>query len=596
MRLTFRKLVISDFKEYIGKHILNLTSLGLGVHFVRGVNEVDPELGSNGASKSTIFDALRWCLFGSTVKGLKNPDVKTWGGKNTAVVKLYVEVGTRRHLIRRSTKTNGLSIDDLAASQEGVERLIGMNSVMFDHVILMGQGEDLFLDLSPTPKLNVLSETLDLERWDRRSVHAKREKESAESEATRIKYLLAGLEDNLVKREDDLKAEKERMADWEKARSDRDEARGVRISELRKQLEKLDKVWGKYDLAYDYAETELRASRKRQQDLLDQRGELASQEVVFINSIEALEKTMKSGDKCPTCGQKLPGDHKDLRVKKAKELKKLEAEYDELLDKRSDVDESVEKIKKEISGFIEASNDAQDGMTRTGSQRAEVKAELSQLTKNGRIDDDRDNPYAEAVAKYRSDIKELSAEIADLKKKQNKYERRALRLHEWVGYFKQIRLYLLQEALEELEAETNLMLPTVGLNGWSISYDIERETKAGKVTPGLTVSILKPTMSKPVRWESWSGGEAQRLRLTASIALSKMLLRRAGLECDTLILDEPTQHLSPEGVRDTASLLCDLGDSNQIFFVDHQAVESNRFSSVITVTKTTAGASFAVDA
>jgi chromosome segregation ATPase len=48
---------IEDFKEFHGEHSIVLRKLGLGVHFVSGVNLVDKRLGSNGAGKSSIWDA-----------------------------------------------------------------------------------------------------------------------------------------------------------------------------------------------------------------------------------------------------------------------------------------------------------------------------------------------------------------------------------------------------------------------------------------------------------------------------------------------------------------------------------------------------------
>jgi DNA repair exonuclease SbcCD ATPase subunit len=599
MKLVFRTLVLTDFKEYIGKHVLQLARLGLGVHFVRGVNEVNPALGSNGASKSTLFDALRWCLFGSTVKGLKNPDVKTWGGSKPARVKLIVDVDGERHTIIRSTKTNGLTIDDEHASQEAVEKLIRMSPAMFDHTLLMGQGEALFLDLGPTPKLNVLSDTLELDRWERRSGEAKARAEMYDKRIADYDNQKCNLEQHLNTLDDDLRDARQQMQDWERERADRESERDAKIKELQKQEKAVDLEWGKWDLAYDGAETELRASRKRQQDLIDARNDLVTQEAKLAVKLSAVESSLelaRDRGTCPTCGQKIKGEHKhDLKAKR-REAKELGGELHDVSTRAEATAEQIEKVKKEIRGFIDKSNDAQDKLTHATNRRERIKAELAALTKNAHSDGERENPHSKNVAKARNLIREAKALLIVLEKRKGNAHKKSVRARYWVSGFKQLRLYLLQEALDELEAVTNAMLPTVGLDGWRITYDIERENKSGKVTSGLTVAILKPDMNKPVRWESWSGGEAQRLRLVGSIALSEMLLRRAGVECDLLILDEPTQHLSPEGVKDTADLLCDRGEFNQVWYIDHQAVESNRFASVLTVTKNSEGASFHVEA
>lgn len=164
-------------------------------------------------------------------------------------------------------------------------------------------------------------------------------------------------------------------------------------------------------------------------------------------------------------------------------------------------------------------------------------------------------------------------------------ERRITRTSYWIDGFKQIRLQLVQDALAHMQNVTNSLLPQFGLEGWLVEYATERETKAGKISQGLTVTILKPGMKKGVKWESWSGGEGQRLLIAGALAFSQVILERSGIECDFLVLDEPTRHMSREGVSDTVDALLEWSRDKQTFYTDHQAIESNRFTSVVTITK-----------
>jgi hypothetical protein len=122
---------IEDFKEFHGEHSIVLGKLGLGVHFVSGVNLVDKRLGSNGAGKSSIWDALCWCLFGRTVSGLWGTDLRTWDSKTHAFVRVMVRVDGEKALIVRSTKTNGLWIDGKLCEQAAVDELIGLSYATF---------------------------------------------------------------------------------------------------------------------------------------------------------------------------------------------------------------------------------------------------------------------------------------------------------------------------------------------------------------------------------------------------------------------------------------------------------------------------------
>jgi ABC-type transport system involved in cytochrome bd biosynthesis fused ATPase/permease subunit len=103
--------------------------------------------------------------------------------------------------------------------------------------------------------------------------------------------------------------------------------------------------------------------------------------------------------------------------------------------------------------------------------------------------------------------------------------------------------------------------------------------------------IKSPHNTAPVRWESWSGGEGQRLRLIGALALSEVLLARAGVEPNIEILDEPTEFLSAPGVRDLTELLAERARAigRGIYYVDHVSRQSAQFTSVLNVVRGSAG-------
>jgi DNA repair exonuclease SbcCD ATPase subunit len=68
MALKLLRLEICGFMGFTGRSELMLDGLGL-VH-IAGINEDDPGSNSNGAAKTTILEALTWCLFG---EGLPRP-------------------------------------------------------------------------------------------------------------------------------------------------------------------------------------------------------------------------------------------------------------------------------------------------------------------------------------------------------------------------------------------------------------------------------------------------------------------------------------------------------------------------------------------
>ena len=148
MKLEFSRLIIRDFKEYRGKHVLDFATLGNGLHYIRGSNKVD-RLGSNGSGKSSLWDAFLWCLTGRTTRGLRGVDVRTWGETTHAMSRVDFYVEETAHWVKRSTVKNGLWLDGKLCSQDEIDRLIGLNITNLPHTIVLGQKQDLFFDLKP---------------------------------------------------------------------------------------------------------------------------------------------------------------------------------------------------------------------------------------------------------------------------------------------------------------------------------------------------------------------------------------------------------------------------------------------------------------
>jgi DNA repair exonuclease SbcCD ATPase subunit len=603
----FTRITIIDFKEFRGgPHRLNFSKLGTGAHFMRGRNLVDKRLGSNGAGKSSIWDALTWCLFGETIEGLRGVDVRTWETKKHPMVRVDVFIDDTDHVIARSTTSNGLWLDGKVVNQETIDTLLGLTIANFPHTIVLGQGRPLFFDMRAGDKLALLSETLQLDRWEERSKLAGKIVTERESAQTRAMLELSGLERNLKTAMADLDDAKARSAQWEDERAQAQDRREQNIRIIEKALERAQLDLGDYDLKYDGAETELRHAQKQLDKANEQYSVACARYAEFGAHHDALDRErakleldlrdMLDGDKCPTCGQALKGDHKEHARKQRAAIKaqtdrvaKARVTWESAGKEKSAKMGVVEEFEKQVRTFREQSNLAIDGRTQAQSRVQEFKAGLAQAKQMTQDSSDKVNPYSVFVDKARKSVKNLKAAIDDKDQSIAIMEKQKARAAYWVKGFKQVRLYLLQEVLDELTAVTQTLLPQLGLDEWEIRYAMEKETKKGTTTTGLNVSIMKSGMSASAKWLSWSKGEGQRLRLLGAIALSEVLLRRAGVQCDMMVLDEPTSHLSPEGVAETVDFVIERGRENQLFYVDHQVIESSRFASVITVTRDQGG-------
>jgi DNA repair exonuclease SbcCD ATPase subunit len=601
MKIEFSHLVIKDFKSFSGPQEINFEALGNGLHFFSGENKVNPALGSNGAGKSSVFDAITWCIYGRTAEGLRSTDICPRNPKGRPDVALGITINDHAHEIRRTWGPSSLTLNGNTIGQEEVERTIGLSLPTFCNTILFGQGQPLFYDLKPTEKMSLFSDVLNQDRWEQRAQRASEEASKIEGRISLVQADISGADMILKQLEDMIENEEDRKEEWDKKQGTFLESIERELKELGAQLEPQLKKLDEADLTYDNAETEHRALLK----LVASTSEAWRKQLKVAQSAESQSKALKHDIErltselerfniegvCPTCGQELSTDtlrkhtrairqtNEDL-VARAKVVSREQ-------EKLTQLEMAVKKAESDRDEFARKAIAARGTLDSVRPSVERIKAEIKELKTRQQDYEHVANPHTKQLidlnrrrTKFISKQREHQEELVTLEIQHG-------RTRFWVKGFKEIKLFIIDEVLDELEIVTNAMLEEVGLIDWSIQYDVERETKSGTIQRGLHVKILEPNSDATVRWESWSGGERQRLRLVGSLALAQVLLNHAGVETNFEILDEPSQHLSDEGLESLTDMLADRARilKRMIIYADHRIVESARFSSIVSIVR-----------
>ncbi len=112
---------------------------------------------------------------------------------------------------------------------------------------------------------------------------------------------------------------------------------------------------------------------------------------------------------------------------------------------------------------------------------------------------------------------------------------------------KGVQALLIDQAIPEIETESNDLLNCMTNGRMSLRLDTQRETKSGTTIETLDIYV-SDEMGERV-YEVFSGGEAFRINLALRIALSRVLARRAGTRLQTIIIDEGFGTQDDEGRR-----------------------------------------------
>lgn len=620
-----RHLAIEGFRSFKKDVVFDFATKA-GFFLMTGENRVNPELGANGVGKSSIWDALCWAMYGKTARGLRGNTVANWDKNDLTSVLFEFKLNGIVSSITRTHDPNSLTLMHLdphdeeregqpvIATQEELDELLGMDYNTFLHTVLMGQFNQFFFDLTATEKLAVFAEALKLDYWTQCS-------NKARDEATAIDASISNQELRIAEYKGAIEILEGRLPEERKRSGEFEVEAAKRRRQLRKEREQVRDNLEKHRADVEVAindrrewKQELKHAKRKLIKLADKEqkalAELRDAQEWFRASERALadheshqKKLNNLEGECPVCLQKLKDKQIDDAVAYIENQRQWEI---------GEVGRSGDEIQKWQRQSIKLSNKlvkaglrvecAETGLrTALGQERAvqghksAAKAKLATLAGQLKAAKSQVNPY-----KQRIELDEMSlrGQKADKRKitDQLKADRQALaEATYWAKAFKELRLWLIEEALVELEVEVNNSLIQLGLEDWTVKFDVERENAKGGVTKGFTVSISNADTSGPVPWEAWCGGETQRLRIAGAIGLSNLICGRLGVKPRIEVWDEPTAHLSEEGIGDLLTFFSARARSEdkQIWIVDHRSLNFGGFDGQVLVVKEDLGSRIA---
>jgi DNA repair exonuclease SbcCD ATPase subunit len=243
---------------------------------------------------------------------------------------------------------------------------------------------------------------------------------------------------------------------------------------------------------------------------------------------------------------------------------------------------NISTAKRELRSTEDCLGAGTNGLEVLAKQADTITETLSQLS-------EMENPYRSQIAELKSQIEEEEKGLEETEKALIEIERRRAAADFWVKGFGEVRLWIIEKALRQFEVEVNNALMTLGLHNWAIMFDVTRETKSGTLAKGFSVFIESPESPEMVPFEVWSGGESQRLKIACEAGLVDLIRHWYGVDVDLEVWDEPSTHLSTEGIEDMLDFLRDRSQCRKVWLVDHQTLDAGHFSSVMTVVKDDTG-------
>jgi exonuclease SbcC len=156
---------------------------------------------------------------------------------------------------------------------------------------------------------------------------------------------------------------------------------------------------------------------------------------------------------------------------------------------------------------------------------------------------------------------------------------------------------LIEQALPEIEENTNALLSRLTNGRMSFSFLTQREYKdTSREDLKETLDIIISDNMGERDYEMFSGGEAFRVNFSIRLALSRVLARRAGARLQTLVIDEGFGSQDAQGRQRLVEAINMVRDDfEKILVITHLESLKEAFPTRIEVEKTAAGSQLTVN-
>lgn len=591
MKLNFKQIHIENF--------LSIENLDIdfsdyqGFISVKGRNKnVSDNARSNGSGKSSIFEAISWCLLGQTIRGTK--DVKRIGSELPCLVRLSFLVNNDNFLLERSKNQSqslklyingedqsGKGIKDTEAKLSSI--IPDITAELLGSVVIMGQGlPQRFTNNTPSGRKDVLEKLsksdfmiCDLKsKVDNRKVFLNDQFKELEKADLTNKTSLSLLSSNL----DNLnqKLSKLNMPDQ------------LEIDKLNNDI--LTKGQ-EYDRISQTIADQEQLINDLQDQLIGQTEKYNSERIAISNDFQRQELAINSDiskllfqikaleekilefknikDICPTCGQKIPGVLK-------KDTSQLEQEVVDLRTNLEANQNSLKKLKEDFSiknSSLKQSfgvDELRDKLMAVKADLTEEKGSLNRLQVSLSFDKDNLAKLVTSQLDYSQIKSTLEDEIEDTKLKIQQLQDEMLysntemiskKQHiDVISKFENLlkrdfRGYLLKNVISFIDQKAKEYSNYV-FNTSSIDFQLD----------GNNISIIYSGKE----YENLSGGEKQKVDLIIQLSIREMLCKFLDFSSNILVFDEMFDNLDDLGCEKVLNLISNkVSDVSSIFIITH---------------------------
>jgi len=558
------------FKTIRWKNFLSTGNQHTEIDFTK--NKTNLIIGTNGAGKSTVLDALTFALFGKPFRKINKPQLANSVNEKDCRVEVEFTIGNVDWKVIRGIKPaifeiwrSGSLMDQSAAAldqQKWLEQnVLKMNYKSFTQIVILGSSTFVpFMQLSAAHRREVIEDLLDIKIFSSMNTVIKEKIRQSKEEIKVLDLKKQSLAEK-------LKMQEEFIEELENRGKDNINNNNRKISDLDKEIEQ-------YLNENTSLEEPLRENITEQDkligyaDKLRKLGNLKGKISQKVSTITKEHKFFTENTVCPTCTQEIEDEFRINKINdaqnKAKELQSGYKELEEAIKEEEERERQFNTLSKEISKLtngISQNNIKINGLQR---QIRNLEHEIQVLTENLA----NRNSEHEKLESFKDNLKTTYDELASKKDLINYYDFSYSLLKDGGVKSKIIKKYL-----PLINQQVNRYLQMMD---FYINFTLDEE--------------FNETVQSPIHedfsYASFSEGEKQRIDLALLFTWREVARFKNSVNTNLMILDEIfDSSLDATGTEEFLKIIRYVVKDANIFVISHKTGLEDRFESVIKFSK-----------
>jgi len=554
--------------------------------------------GDNGAGKSSMLDAVSWCLFAKTVRGIKDDGVVHNKFKSNTQVTVVLKKRNYQYTITRYRKHDefknrlmyekrGLVTRDIIKVEEGTidatqDKLIqdlGIDFDLFKCTVLFGQEDTFnFVNETNSKQKEILSKIMRVD-FTKYLAEAKAEKKRSGDRLIEIDRKLAVLRSHEGDPEEMYGDDR---AEWETDHKASLELIRAEIKDMKACIAATEDRIAACDPVKLQA---LKTKIKAKLDLLEQQRDGLglddkSAAILTLDGEIARNKKLAKAGKCSMCETVVDG------AKTAKLLKTLESDRTAAMASLTAAKLALATIKTDKEKYAEKLESLNEKLTEAATDAETLRLEQEGLAEaRGRLkaDEAEVNPWLVKIKEAAAKQAEIRFKIGEFETEETELKQKEPYLDFWIKAFGDngIKSFLFDLICSTLTEKSNNYLNVLTGGDIQVTFDTQKKLKSGELRESFDCEVILDGTKMP--YVNYSGGQKTRISLAVDMALSDLMSDQYGEKFNIVCFDEQTTYMNEKGRRRFMTLLQKISVNRGVYVIDHDAEFKAQFDDVITV-------------